>query len=96
LGNTKYLFTSVLIKNANLWEYKADGTSNGGTALFNNIVITTKPDTVRIGVELTNVSTGTFDFSKIQLYALSGAEGTINGTPTSARKQSRRTQYAKR
>jgi hypothetical protein len=49
-----------------------------------------------ITLRLTSGAIGTFDFSKIQLYALSGAEGTINGTPTSARKQSRRTQYAKR
>jgi hypothetical protein len=49
-----------------------------------------------ITLRLTSGAIGTFDFSKIQLYALSGTEGTLNGTPISARKQSRRTQYAKR
>jgi hypothetical protein len=58
---------------------------------------TTPSNASYLTVEFRNsVATGTFDFSKPQLYALSGTEGTLNGAPTSARKQSRRTQYAKR
>jgi hypothetical protein len=75
--------------------------SGGSFGTVNNVYasprsIITSSNTQKIRIYLTNGGLGSFDFIKPQLYALSGTEGTIYGTPTSARKQSRRTQYAKR
>jgi hypothetical protein len=75
--------------------------SGGSFGAVNNVYVSprsiiTSSNTQKIRIYLTNGGLGSFDFIKPQLYALSGAEGTIYGTPTSARKQSRRSQYAKR
>jgi hypothetical protein len=54
-------------------------------------------DVNQITLRLANRSlTGTFDFIRPQLYALSGNEGTLNGAPTPSRKQNKRILYNKR
>jgi hypothetical protein len=50
---------------------------------------------VNVGLD-NNATLGTFDFVKPQLYALSGTEGTLNGTPRQGNKPSKRIPYAKR
>jgi hypothetical protein len=47
-------------------------------------------------LRLTNITTGSFDFIKPQLYMLDGKEGAIVGVPTKLRKQSKRTLFRKR
>jgi hypothetical protein len=54
-------------------------------------------DVNQITLRLANRSlTGTFDFIRPQLYALSGNEGTLNGTPTPSNKPNKRILYNKR
>jgi hypothetical protein len=95
--NTNYLITC----NLNLGRIGVYGSDN--SYLFTQTSIVPKTfntgnyDTIMIRLDNSSSNaTGTFEFSKPQLYALIGTEGTLYGTPTSARKQSRRTQYAKR
>jgi hypothetical protein len=59
-------------------------------------VIVTPANTAFIRYQLYNNISGSFDFSKPQLYQLTGNEGTISGAPRYGYKPSRRTQYAKR
>jgi hypothetical protein len=103
-GGQSYLMTiSYLTKNARyLWEtYDVNGNvvNSLAVALQDSTlsrVVSFGQNVTSVKIMFDNVVSGSFDFIKPQLYALSGTEGTIYGTPTSARKQSRRTQYAKR
>lgn len=101
-GNLKYL---VSCRGTDKGLYYVDEYDNNGVktrnviGLYLNLIpisFTTLSTTVRLRITLSNDIVGTFDFSKPQLYLLNGTEGILNGTPTPARKQSRRTQYAKR
>jgi hypothetical protein len=96
--NTNFIFTNTT--NGYCCVANADGSINllGWSSLPSRTFNSGSNSVIRIYCGNYNgvFVSGTFEFSKPQLYALSGTEGTLNGTPISARKQSRRTQYAKR
>jgi hypothetical protein len=93
-GNTKLLALNTV--SANIWEYDASGTQIKGTAIGSGSSITTQPTTVKIQLELTNTSTGSFDFIRPQLYLLNGTEGTINGSPKVLQPHTKRRLFSKR
>jgi hypothetical protein len=101
LPNTNYLLISSYGTNAS---HRVRAMEIG----TNNIIQTVAPDVPngrtfnagsrnKIYIMLEgNAVLGGFDFIKPQLYALDGKEGTLNGTPAFARKQTKRALYSKR
>jgi hypothetical protein len=69
-------------------------------ASYNNIGVKTfnsgNNTKLRLYLSSESATSGTFDFIKPQLYALSGNEGTLNGTPIQSNKRNKRLMYAKR
>lgn len=102
IGGKSYLFT--IIKSSDRFQViqrDINGVDLGVTQSFNNPsgnsgVISVLSNCTSVELRLYNSASNIFDFIKPQLYALDGTEGTLNGTPTASRKQSKRTLYAKR
>lgn len=58
IGGQTYTISYTGNGSGNIWEEKADGTSNGGVSITGGKTITMKSDTKRIRVEFTNTATG--------------------------------------